>query len=194
MPAGFQPSTASIARSTPLAQNTTTRQSPLPSCRRSPSPAGHDASSTLTRARCATSEGLNLGLIHHGSDGFEIVQHPRPHRARRVQRTGQRRCADLESVRFSQRHGEHRPRNAGTHRAQPTVDGRTRPDTAGQRMMAQARCLPWSEACLRRVWDSNPRCRSLDTAVFKTAALGHYANPPGVRRRPRGRGGSPNRG
>jgi hypothetical protein len=25
----------------------------------------------------------------------------------------------------------------------------------------------------RRAWDSNPRCRVNDTAVFKTAAIGH---------------------
>jgi hypothetical protein len=65
-----------------------------------------------------------------------------------------------------------------------TGAGRTQSLTAGQRALIRRgrrfrRSEPPSRRVERRVWDSNPRGRSPALPVFKTSALGRYANPPG---------------
>jgi hypothetical protein len=72
------------------------------------------------------------------------------------------------------------PKPTAHHRIQADTTGLGRRGGAVLRFRRSDRPLGLSE---RRVWDSNPRLRSPAIPVFKTSALGHYANPPGGCRR-----------
>jgi hypothetical protein len=60
--------------------------------------------------------------------------------------------------------------------------GSKEPARAGRRRCGRCEAHEAQVGRRRRAWDSNPRERSPVLAVFKTAALDHYASPPGARR------------